>query len=47
MYTHTSYLVTERADEGEKGENLDDMYDLMVREVLGVPTNLTQISCPV
>lgn len=24
-------LVTERAEEGEKGENLDDMYDLMVR----------------
>ena len=31
--THSvfTYLFTERVDESEKEENLDDMYDLMVR----------------
>lgn len=31
-HTHFTHLFTERVDEGEKEENLDDKYDLMVRQ---------------
>lgn len=38
LHTHTlfAHLLSERLDEGEKEENPDDLYDLMVR--LNEPT---------